>query len=86
VSNPTPPMEAYLDFDQIVELLRMSPSWVRKATARGDLPSIHFGRRALYDPVEICRNGMAFWTGETLSTQPAASVAKDADGHPVFFP
>ena len=39
--------------EDVAKFLGVSLSWVRKATARCELPSIHLGRRVVYDPAEV---------------------------------
>jgi excisionase family DNA binding protein len=57
MSEPQPSADAprYLSPQEAAEYLRMSLSWVRKATRAGKLPHIPLGWRIVYDRVDLDR-------------------------------
>lgn len=52
-STPVPELSRYLSPQEAADYLRMSLSWLRKATRAGKLPRITLGWRIVYDRVDL---------------------------------
>jgi excisionase family DNA binding protein len=48
-SGTVPAAARYLDAREAASYLRVSVSWIRKATRRGEVPSFRIGARVVYD-------------------------------------